>query len=207
MKITCVTSAVILLALTWSMAVMGQKATGIQKSRKPATRRTRGDKTKPLPPIENAKTTAEASLEKEIEKEISTLSKLAETEKDKLRSTIDELHRELRLTRLGDRLTKSSRSLEIILGTKSSLETSLDECFAFLPEGITKRTLAASWNALYESVILEDAAKSNIVTNGALKIIEKYGLEGSSLYLMSLEVLDIGLVSVKVASEIVKRVN
>lgn len=172
MRITCVTSTVILLALTWSMAVMGQKATGVQKSRKPAIKRTGGDKTKPLPPTENVKTTAEASLEKEIKKEISTLSKLAETEKDKLRSTIDEVQRELRLTRLGDRLTKSSRDLEITLGTKSSLETRLDGCFAFLPEGITKRTLAASWNALYDSVILEDAAKSNIVTNAALKIIE-----------------------------------
>ena len=207
MRITYVTSAVIILVLNWSMAVRGQKATGVQKSRKPATRRTGGNKTKPLSPIENAKTTAEASLEKEIEKEISTLSQLSETEKNKLRSTIGELHRELRMTRLGDRLTKSRRSLEITLGTKSSLETSLDESFAFLPEGITKRTLAASWNALYDSVILEDAAKSNIVTNAARKIIEKYGLEGSSLYLMSLEVLDIGLVSVKVASEIVKRVN
>ena len=56
-------------------------------------------------------------------------------------------------------------------------------------------------------MILEDAAKSNIVTNAALKIIEKDGLEGSSLYSMSLEVLDIGLVSVKIASETVKRVN
>jgi hypothetical protein len=62
-------------------------------------------------------------------------------------------------------------------------------------------------NALYDAVILEDAAKSNIVTNAALKIIEKDGLEGSSLYSMSLEVLDIGLVSVKIASETVKRVN
>jgi hypothetical protein len=186
---------------------MGQKATRVQTSQNPNSKRSRGDGAKPSPPTPKPNDTAAESWAKEVEKEIVTLSKLAVTDKDKLRSTIDELQREIRLTRLGDRVTKSSRNLEITLGTKSSLEKRLEECLTFLPEGITRRTMVASWNALYDAVILEDGSKSNIVTNHALKIIEKYGLEGSSLYLMSLEVLDIGLVSVKLASEIVRRIN
>ena len=68
MRITRVTSAVIILALNWSMVVMGQKTTRVQKSRKPAARGTGGNKTKTSPPIENGKTTAEASLEKKLRK-------------------------------------------------------------------------------------------------------------------------------------------
>ena len=69
-----VTSAVIITSIDLDDGSDGSKGNGVQKSRKPATKRAGVNKTTPLPPIENAKTTVEASLEKEIEKEISTLN-------------------------------------------------------------------------------------------------------------------------------------
>src|SRR5687767_1021082 len=114
MKIKSVITAIVLV-LTCAMVVSAQRRAQRQSTKSVKVRPT--PKTQPESP--------EAALVREnvelVEKELATLSKLADTDKVKLRITTDNLQKEIIRTRLGDALTKSLHNLAVDTGTKSSL--------------------------------------------------------------------------------------
>lgn len=70
-------------------------------------------------------------------------------------------------------------------------EKDVNECLGFLPEGMTKKSLAYSWRALIDSWHLNWSAESGIVDNKSLAIVDRYELEAGPAYGLSRDVLQL----------------
>lgn len=200
MKIKAIVFAIIL-ALTFVVEVRANVTQRKGQSSRPRPNRTVKTKPTSVPQEETI------AAEKQIEYEVAALSKLAEADKQQIKASIEGLVTEITKAKLGDRLTKATRDLEIDTGRSpfASLQKRLDESLTLLPpKGITAKALRLSWDALNDYLILELGAENNVVTNNSLNIIRKYDLKGNSLYVMSLEVLDVALYNAGVAFQLLK---
>ena len=70
------------------------------------------------------------------------------------------------------------------------MKEDVDECLTFLPSS-NKQHLQAAWTALLNAYHLYDCWKKDVVTQSALEIIDYYRLSRTSIYVGSLQLLDV----------------
>jgi hypothetical protein len=141
-------------------------------------------------PIQSEETEAEkekAALEATIKKELDALTKLPSDQQLKLRSTVASLQRITRKVQLGGFPKYFLQEMQEGEGT----EKDVNECLAFLPEGMTKKSLAYSWRALLDSWHLDWSAETGIIDDKSLAIVDRYHLEAGPAYGLSRDVLQL----------------
>lgn len=196
MNIKLITAAIILGSAFLMVApdANSQTRKRVRKS-KPATKTvTSATQTQP----------SESADEAEIGRQLAEIAKLPLEQRTKLGSTIAMLQRVTRKVQLSG-FPKYFLS-DDLLGESGEVEKAVNVCLAFLPEGLMRQALEGSLQALVDAWMLDYAEKSGTVTNRDLARIEKYKLEGNSLYLMSREVLDLALSRATVAARMMELV-
>lgn len=181
MKIKSVTIAMIL-ALACAMVAPLSDAAGQTPRRSPRRKL----------PAKTSSTAAQAEPSEsardiEVKRQLDEIAKLSPEQKAKLKETLDLLQRVTRRVQLGD----FPEYWLSEFGEGGKLEKPVNECLAFLPDGVMREALRTSLQALVDAWALDRSMKNGIVTDRDLATIDKYKLEGDSLYLMSREVLDI----------------
>jgi hypothetical protein len=185
MKIKSVTVAIIL-AFPCVMVVNLCDASG-QTHRRTKSQQRRTIKRAPAPtqPEETEAEKEKAALEAAIQNELDALTKLPSDQQLKLRSTVASLQRIVRKVQL------AGFPKYFLQEMQEGTEKDVNECLAFLPEGMTKKSLAYSWRALLDSWHLNWSAESGIVDNQSLAIVDRYELEAGNAYGLSRDVLQL----------------
>ena len=143
MNIKVITVAII---LVFPCVMVVNDASGqTRRSAKPQQRRTVKRAPAPAPPEETEEEKEQAALEAAIQNELDALKKLPSDQQVKLRSTVTSLQR---ITR---KVQMAGFSKYFLQELEEGVEKDVNECLAFLPEGMTKKSLDYSWRALIDS--------------------------------------------------------
>lgn len=184
MNIKVITVAIIL-ALSCVTVVYPREVSG-QTRRRPKSQPKR--MVKPAPQPEQTEPEKEkAALAVAIQTELDALKKLSPEQQVKLRNTVASLQRITRKVQLAGFPKYFLQEMQEGEGT----EKDVNECLAFLPEGMTKKSLAYSWRALLDSWHLDWSAETGIVDDKSLAIVDRYELEAGPAYGLSRDVLQL----------------
>jgi hypothetical protein len=195
-KIKYVTAAIIL-ALAFVMVALPPDANGQTRRRtrksKPATKT-----------VTSAAPTDPFDSEEQVEfkRQVAELAKMPSEQLVKLGATIDLLQRVTRKVQIGG-IPEYFLS-EDPVGESGLLESAVNDCIKFLPEGIMRKALRGSLQALVDAWIIDLAEKTGNVSDQVLKIIDRYKLEGNILIVMRNDVLNVAEVMNRFASGMLK---
>lgn len=185
MKIKYVTAAIIL-ALPCAMVVNPRDTSGqTRRGAKSQSKRTVKRAPAPTQPEQTEEEKEEAALAAAIQNELDALRKLPSDQQVKLRSTVASLQR---ITR---KVQMAGFSKYFLQELEEGTEKDVNECLAFLPEGMTKKSLDYSWRALIDSWHLNWSAETGIVDDKSLAIVDRYELEAGNAYGLSRDVLQL----------------
>jgi hypothetical protein len=141
---------------------------------------------KPAPvPEETEAEKEKAAQAAAIQNELDALTKLPSDQQVKLRNTVASLQRITRKVQL------AGFPKYFLQEMQEGTEKNVNECLAFLPEGMTKKLLAYSWRALIDSWHLNWSAETGIVDDKSLAIVDRYELEAGNAYGLSRDVLQL----------------
>jgi len=146
---------------------------------------------KPAPasaqPEETEAEKEKAAVAAAVQNELDALTKLPSDQRQKLRNTVASLQRITRKVQLAGFPKYFLQEMQEGEGT----EKDVNECLAFLPEGMIKKSLAYSWRALLDSWHLNWSAETGIVDDKSLAIVDRYELEAGNAYGLSRDVLQL----------------
>jgi hypothetical protein len=178
--------------------VVNQRDASGQTRRSAKSQAKRTVKRAPAPTPESEAEKEKAALAAAVQNELDALAKLPSDQQLKLRSTVASLQRIVRKVQM------TGFSKYFLEELQEGTEKDVNECLAFLPESVTKQSLAYSWRALLDSWHLNWSAETGIVDNKSLAIVDRYELEAGNAYGLSRDVLQLTVERLKFLAVVIQ---